>query len=181
MSVLRHRAKQVKLVPRQIGAYALCDLDNVPIYVGCSFDGIQNRVRRHLTSARSDIIANRLIDVWELAYVRAWPVKDKAHIRPLEAYLFNHFHSKKRLMNGSVLAKPKGKLPFPIPDPVETPVLPEEERKLRLDPVHRFPRQIEHIGRLVDQILTVKDSKELHLALAAHFERLETYYKLFLK
>lgn len=47
----------------QIGVYALCDLDGVPIYVGQSVDGIRSRVRRHLTSARSDIIANRMIDV----------------------------------------------------------------------------------------------------------------------
>ena len=30
-------------------------------------DGIRSRVARHLTSARSDIIANRQIDVWEIA------------------------------------------------------------------------------------------------------------------
>jgi len=164
-----------------VGAYALCDLDNVPIYIGCSFDGIQNRVRRHLTSARSDIIANRLIDVWELAYVWAWAVTDKAHILPLEAHLFHHFHTKKPLMNGTVPAKPGGKLRFPITDPVQTQVLPDDEIKMRLEPIYRFPRQIEHISRLVDHILIVKDSRELHLALAAHFERLQTYYKLFIK
>lgn len=60
-----------------IGCYTLADLDNIPIYVGQSVDGIRSRVRRHLTSARSDIIANRQVDVWEIAYVRAFPVKTK--------------------------------------------------------------------------------------------------------
>ena len=45
-----------------------------PIYVGQSVDGIRSRVNRHLTSARSDIIANRQIDVWEIAWVWAYPV-----------------------------------------------------------------------------------------------------------
>jgi hypothetical protein len=69
-----YRRKQVRQIPTPIGVYALCDLDEVPVYVGQSTDGIQARVRRHLTSARSDVIANRQIDVWEIAYVWAWPV-----------------------------------------------------------------------------------------------------------
>ena len=47
----------------EIGCYVLCDLDAVPMYVGQSTNGIRSRVNRHLTSARSDIIANRQIDV----------------------------------------------------------------------------------------------------------------------
>jgi len=43
----------------EIGVYVLCPLDKTPMYVGQSKDGIRSRVRRHLTSARSDIIANR--------------------------------------------------------------------------------------------------------------------------
>ena len=50
--------------------------------------GIQSRVRRHLTSARSDVIANRQIDVWEIAFVWAWPVSSPDQLVPLEAHLF---------------------------------------------------------------------------------------------
>jgi hypothetical protein len=35
---------------------------------------VRKRVRRHLTGARSDIIANRQLDVWEVAFVDAWPL-----------------------------------------------------------------------------------------------------------
>ena len=52
--------------------------------MGQSVDGIRSRVNRHLTSARSDSIANRQIDVWEIAWVWAYPVKDKAEIGVLE-------------------------------------------------------------------------------------------------
>jgi len=61
------RARQLSLLTNLIGVYALCDLDGMPVYVGQSTDGIRARVQRHLTSARSDVIANRMIDVWEIA------------------------------------------------------------------------------------------------------------------
>ena len=72
------RSRALSQLTNEIGVYALCDLDGQPIYVGQSIDGIRTRVRRHLTSARSDVIANRQIDVWEIAFVWAWPVDDKA-------------------------------------------------------------------------------------------------------
>lgn len=74
MNPIAYRRRQVSRIPTEIGVYALCDLDEVPIYVGQSVDGIRKRVQRHLTSARSDVIANRRFDVWEVAYVWAWPL-----------------------------------------------------------------------------------------------------------
>ena len=85
-----------------IGVYALCDLDGVPMYVGQSKDGIRSRVARHLTSARSDIIANRQIDVWEIGWVWAYPVKTVDELDPLEALLYHSFNPKSQLMNGTV-------------------------------------------------------------------------------
>ena len=91
-SSIEYRRRAARAIPSPIGVYALCDLDGVPVYVGQSTDGIRARVNRHITSARSDVIANRLIDVWEIAYVRCWPVSDKAQLDQLEAYLFHKFH-----------------------------------------------------------------------------------------
>ena len=108
------RRRATRQLTNSIGVYALCDLDNVPIYVGQSSDGIRTRVNRHLTSARSDIIANRQIDVWEIAYVWAYPVANSAEIRPLEAKLFHYFHPKSELMNGTLPPKvARGKVPKP--------------------------------------------------------------------
>ena len=84
--MVNYRARQVRAIPTPVGVYALCDLDEVPIYVGQSTDGIRARVQRHLTSARSDVIANRQIDVWEIAYVWAWPA-DPQYIDALESHL----------------------------------------------------------------------------------------------
>lgn len=100
--ILQYRARQASLLPAPTGVYALCDLDEVPIYVGQSVDGIRARVRRHLTSARSDTIANRQVDVWEIAFVWAWPCENRGIIDPLEAFLFHEFDSQSRLMNGTI-------------------------------------------------------------------------------
>ncbi|MFZ5734748.1 MAG: GIY-YIG nuclease family protein [Pseudomonadota bacterium] len=177
---LNFRETAMRKLTTEIGVYVLCDLDEVPIYVGQSRAGIRGRVRRHLTSARSDVIANRQIDVWEIAYVKAWPVKKLAEIPHLEALLFKTFDRRKALMNGSIpaLRKPAGKVP-PAAQTVQ--VMSDEDIKVRRDPMLRLPRQIEHIGRLVDHILSVKDSQQLRRSLAAHFERLEAYRDAFLR
>jgi hypothetical protein len=182
MSVIQqYRQAQMKKLTDSIGVYVLCDLDGVPIYVGQSIDGIRQRARRHLTSARSDIIANRQVDPWEIAYVRAYPTKRKQEIPVLEASLFTAFNDQKPLMNGSVpVARDALLKEIPQPSAIIQ-IMPDEEIKVRRDPALRLPRQIEHIGRLVDHILTVKDSQQLRRSLSAHFERLDEYRRAFLE
>ena len=175
-----YRKKQVELIPRAIGVYALCDLDEVPIYVGLSEEGIQARVRRHLTSARSDVIANRQIDVWEIAYVWAWPVQDAETLVPLESHVFHEFNDQSTLMNGSVPPRVDS-LDHLLPEKVTVRVMDDEEIETRLDPGRRLPRQAEHFGRLVDHILNVKDSDQLRRSLVAHYQRLSRYYETFLR
>ncbi|WP_179379432.1 GIY-YIG nuclease family protein [Jannaschia marina] len=161
------------------GVYALCDLDGQPIYVGQSVDGIRSRVRRHLTSARSDVIANRQIDVWEVAFVRAWEVEGRAEIAAMERRVFAHFDAILPLMNGAALSDA---LPVdPPPEPGQTvQVIPERERLDRLTPDRRLARQINQYELLVDYILTVKNAPHLKKSLDAHFSRLVRYHQMFL-
>jgi hypothetical protein len=176
----RFRRQALRSLTNQVGVYALCDLNETPIYVGQSVDGIRARVNRHLTSARSDIIANRQIDVWEIAYVKAWPASSLADIGSLEALLFHFFDHQKPLMNGST-PQLIGRAQDQIPEPAQTvQVMADEDIRARLDPALRLPRQIEHIVRLVDHILNVKDSPQLRRSLAAHFQRLDAYRTAFL-
>src|ERR1700755_3311425 len=114
---LPFRRRAVRTLTNEIGCYVLGDLDEVPLYVGQSVDGIRARVNRHLTSARSDIIANRQIDVWEIAWVWAYPVSTLSEIGPLEDALFHEFHSRSALMNGKVPKKPE--MPSAIPEPTQ--------------------------------------------------------------
>jgi hypothetical protein len=122
---------------------------------GQSVDGIRSRVNRHLTSARSDIIANRQIDVWEIAWVWAYPVKDKAEIGVLEDDLFHAFNAKSALMNGKV-PKPLAIRARP-PDPSQTvQVMSDPEIAEKKDPALRLPRQAEHYSQIVGHFLAVR-------------------------
>jgi len=172
---LGFRRKALRELTNSIGCYALCDLDGVPIYVGQSIDGIRSRVNRHLTSARSDIIANRQVDVWEIAYVWAFPVNDKTQIQPLEDALFHNFHRVSPLMNGKVPPIPSV---LDIPEPSQRlQVMSQQEIEEKLDPALRLPRQAEHYSQIVGHFLAVKNSREIAVAIDAHFARLKRYHE----
>lgn len=173
---IEFRRKALRALTDSIGCYVLCDLDDVPIYVGQSVDSIRSRVNRHLTSARSDIIANRQIDVWEIAFVWAYPVETKAEIDALETILFHAFHPKSALMNGKAPKPPKslGKPPKPSQ---RIQVMADDEIAEKKDPALRLPRQAEHYSQIVGHFLAVKQSKEIAGAMDAHFRRLKKYHR----
>lgn len=169
------RRRAVGTLTTQIGVYALCDLNGVPIYVGQSRDGIRRRVARHLTSARSDIIANRQVDVWEIAYVRAYPVDVVDDISNLESILYHLFNPVSALMNGTIPPLPV--VPMAAPEPQQVvQVMPDEEIADRLDPAQRLPKQARHYAQVVEHFLEVKNSPQIARSMEAHFERLRRYH-----
>ncbi|MDE3177182.1 MAG: GIY-YIG nuclease family protein [Pseudomonadota bacterium] len=172
---LAYRRRAVRTLTNRIGCYALCDLDQTPLYVGQSVDGIRSRVNRHLTSARSDIIANRQIDIWEVAWVWAYPVAERAEIDEVEVALFHAFHPKSALMNGKAPRRPvRGREP---PQPAQkVQVMADAEILEKRDPALRLPRQAEHYSQIVGHFLAVKNSREIAGAIEAHFQRLQKYH-----
>jgi len=180
MSLQQYRRAQLGQITDEIGVYALCDLDRVAIYVGQSVDGIRARVRRHLSSARSDVIANRQLDVWEVAFVWAWPMPaaSQEEVTQLECHLANEFHRVKPLMG--TIPTPR-LMPGQMPERQEVMILPEAEIIKRQDPLLRLPRQAMHFNNLFSHILEVKDNEVLRAALAAHFDRLSSYYRNFME
>jgi hypothetical protein len=174
------RKKAVASLTSKIGVYILADLDNVPIYVGKSVQGIRARVARHLTSARSDIIANRQIDVWEIAYVWEFPTEDKQNMNNLEALLFYHYNPKSLLMNGTRPPLPTSTAAIPKPTKIVA-VMSETEIAERKKPEQRLPRQAEMYAQIIGHFLTVKNSNQIARAIAAHFGRLSKYHKLLLR
>lgn len=174
------RRKAVKTITNAVGCYILCDLDEVPIYVGQSVDGIRKRVQRHLTSARSDIIANRQIDVWEIAFVWSYPVEDRSQIDFLEARLFHAYNARTTLMNGSLPKTPPDT--GPLPEPAQrVQVMPTGEIAEKKQANLRLPRQAEHYSQIIGHFLAVKNSKEIARAMQAHFERLSKYHRQLLE
>jgi hypothetical protein len=173
---LAFRRRAVRTLTDRTGCYVLCDLDEVPIYVGQSTDGIRSRVNRHLTSARSDIIANRQIDVWEIAWVWAYPAESRPEIDLIETTLYHEFHRRSPLMNGKTPRPPERAIPLPEPFQ-RVQVMADPEIQEKRDPSLRLPRQAEHYSQIVAHFLAVKQSKEIAGAMEAHFQRLKTYHR----
>lgn len=179
----RYKQKELAKLPDVAGVYALCDLDAVPIYVGQAAQSkdtsIRKRVQRHLTSARSDIIANRQLDVWEVAYVMAWPVSGEKERTILESQLFHYFDATSQLVNGTVPMKIAELKSVPEFDRVQ--VFPDAVIATRRDPAIRFPRQVSQFNQLLDYILNTQDKQHLRRALRVHHARLTRSLELFLK
>lgn len=179
LGLIAFRSEKLRNLTNKTGVYALCDLDATPIYIGQSVDGIRSRVRRHLTSARSDVIANRQIDVWEIAYVMAWEIEDKSLITMTENGTFHHFNDISPLMNGSIPPRQSEAFSLAAANQILQ-VLPSDEILNRLKPEVRLPRQISQYLQLVDHYLNIKNSKELNMALDVHFARLKSYHSSFI-
>ena len=178
-----YKRLQIRNLPDVAGVYALCDLDAVPIYVGqakSSRDAsIRKRVQRHITSARSDIIANRQLDVWEVGYVWAWSESEPTARLELEAQLFHLFDRRSQLVNGSVPRMPQHPL-GETPESVRVQVLPDDVLQVRRDPAIRFPRQAQQFNQLLDYILNTQDKQHLRRALRVHHARLTHHLRHFL-
>jgi len=180
----QYKQRQIRDLPDTAGVYALCDLDGLPIYVGQAAatkdTSIRKRVQRHLTSARSDVIANRQLDVWEIAYVRGWRADSPAARALLEAQLFHLFDGGNQLVNGTIPPIPVDPLTEP-PHGVEVCILPASVIETRKDPAIRFPRQVQQFHQLLDYILNTQDKRHLRRALEVHHRRLNRFLEQFLR
>jgi hypothetical protein len=168
-------------------------LDGVPLYIGQSADGIRLRVQRHLTSARSDVIANRQLDIWEVSEVWGWPlgsklaegstkaekVQQKKNIDELENFLIHFYNEKSPLVNGKLPAKSASNPLLPEKQVVK--IMSDEEIASRKDPARRLPRQMEHLTNLFSHILEVKNNSEQRRMLRVHFNRTQKYYSKFME
>jgi hypothetical protein len=55
------------------GVYLFVDYDGEPIYVGQTREKLRTRIRRHLTNQRTDAVAMRVLDPFEVAEIELWP------------------------------------------------------------------------------------------------------------
>lgn len=58
-----------------IGVYGFYDYDGEPIYVGQTTEDFATRVGRHLRGQRSDTLAYRILDPFEVAEMVLWPME----------------------------------------------------------------------------------------------------------
>ncbi|HEY5054257.1 MAG TPA: GIY-YIG nuclease family protein [Solirubrobacterales bacterium] len=58
----------------KFGVYAFYDYDGEPIYVGQTNERLRTRIGRHLTNQRTDAVAMRVLDIFEVAELEMWPL-----------------------------------------------------------------------------------------------------------
>ena len=58
-----------------IGVYAFYDYDGEPIYVGQTWEDFGTRIGRHLRGQRSDTLAYRILDPFEVAEIELFPAE----------------------------------------------------------------------------------------------------------
>lgn len=148
-----------KWVDAKWGIYAFYDYDGEPIYVGQTNEQLRTRIRRHLTNQRTDAVAMRILDVFEVAEVEVWPVwelegvhgKDKAAKKQLDAFEYSAYLQ--AIANSRFKAILNEKIP-PLSEPVTMPdslrwgLVDDEVRAERGHPDIRIARRAETISRL---------------------------------
>src|SRR6266404_6755087 len=67
-------SKGERIGSSKCGIYAFYDYDGEPIYVGQSYEGLGARIGRHLTNQRTDAVAMNVLDPFEVAEIRVWPL-----------------------------------------------------------------------------------------------------------
>lgn len=141
------------------GVYAFYDYDGEPIYVGQTNEKLRTRIRRHLTNQRSDAVAMRILDVFEVADAELWPLwhmegvsaKSKDAKQALDAYEYTAY------LNAIEQSRFKAILNEKIPPLSETVEMPpslrwsladDDEDEDRKHPDVRIARRSETISRL---------------------------------
>lgn len=142
------------------GVYAFFDYDLEPIYVGQTNERVGTRIRRHLTNQRTDAVAMKVLDPFEVYKIRVWPLPEyqkisttdvaKCHLNWLELAVYNALIADSRFK--AILNE---KTPycdsaeeFTIPDPFEGVIVTNEVFELRNHPDTRIARRAETLALL---------------------------------
>lgn len=141
------------------GVYAFYDYDGEPIYIGQTNERLRTRIRRHLTNQRTDAVAMRVLDVFEVAEVEVFPIWDlegtprsnaeaRRQLNALEysAYLSAIANSRfKAILNEKI---PPVSLPVELPPSLRFNLIDPQTRVESGHPDVRIARRAETISRL---------------------------------
>lgn len=141
------------------GVYAFFDYDGEPIYVGQTHEQLATRLNRHLTNQRTDAVAMRILDIFEVAEVKMWPVwelqnvsaKDTEALRLLDAYEYSAYIAAiEDSKFGAILNEkiPPISAPVELPQSYTFPLISERTREERGHADVRIARRAETIARL---------------------------------
>lgn len=138
-----------------IGVYAFYDYDGEPIYVGQTRESFSTRVGRHMTGQRSDTLAYRILDPFEVAEIELYPTEflrgdpdTKAKVDAVEYSVYVH-----AIEDSKYRAILNEKIP-PVSEPVQLPpryrfdLIPPSMREDREHPDVRIARRAETLARV---------------------------------
>ncbi|WP_454162428.1 GIY-YIG nuclease family protein [Gordonia iterans] len=138
-----------------IGVYAFYDYDGEPIYVGQTWENFGTRVGRHLRGQRSDTLAYRILDPFEVADLELYPVEDlrtdpekKAKLDAIEYSVYaraigsSKYHA---ILNEKI---PPVSPQVNLPDSYRFGLIPDAMREDREHPDVRIARRAETLARV---------------------------------
>ena len=177
--------KKKRLGSFKFGAYAFFDYDKEPIYVGQTAEGLGQRIGRHLTNQRSDAVAMKVLDPFEVFEVEVWPLPQyqtrptsdlqaRAHLNWLEYSVFQHLLGQSRFQ--AVLnEKEPPHCPaqsFTRPDGIRGCIVSDAVFKLRSHADTRIARRAETLSLLAKVISERQVQKGLRRTLLTQASRL---------
>ncbi|MGV7518132.1 GIY-YIG nuclease family protein [Mycobacterium kansasii] len=138
-----------------IGVYAFYDFDGEPIYVGQTREDFGTRIGRHLRGQRSDTLAYRILDPFEVAEMELYPTEFlrgetgiKAKVDAIEYSVYVHAigESKyKAILNEKI---PPVSAPVELPPAFRFNLIPDGMREDREHPDVRIARRAETLARV---------------------------------
>jgi hypothetical protein len=176
---------QTTLGNYKFSVYAFFDYDGEPIYVGQTNERLRTRVRRHLTNQRTDAVAMKVLDPFEVYEIQVWPLPQyeqlatsnsqaKAHLNWLEAEIFQMLLKKSHFQ---AVLNEKDPAPVPntgyaIPTSWRGKVVSDEVFELRKHPDTRIARRAETLSLLAKVISERQVQKGLRKTLLTQAKRL---------
>ncbi|WFP17637.1 GIY-YIG nuclease family protein [Citricoccus muralis] len=154
-----------KITSAKWGVYAFYDYDGEPIYVGQTKESLATRLNRHLTNQRTDAVAMRILDVFEVAEMEVWPLWHLEYTpsknvdatsfsdatRQLDAYEYSaYLRAISNSKFGAILNEkiPPASTPIDLPESYRFKLISEATKEERGHPDVRIARRAETISRL---------------------------------
>lgn len=158
------------------GVYAFYDYDGEPIYVGQTYESLQERISRHLTNQRSDPVAMNVLDPFEVADIEMWPLWELEEIRSehpkfkdakkrLDAAEYTVYKmvetqsSYNAVLNEGTI---KATEAIELPPSIRGCIIPDELYELRKHPDVRIARRATTIAALA-RVISERDLKKIGL------------------
>lgn len=177
--------RQVPLGNYKFGVYAFFDYDGEPIYVGQTNERLRTRIRRHLTNQRTDAVAMKVLDPFEVYEIEVWPLpqyealptsaaKAKAHLNWLELAVFKAL-LKKSHFRAVLNEKDPPEVPdnnYTLPTSTRGRVVSEDVYRIRNHPDTRIARRSETLSLLAKVISERQVQRGLRRTLLTQAKRL---------